>query len=147
MKKSALAITLASLLSPVSYLQAQETSVDETIVVTANRFKQIDGAVLAQTVTVTKEDIRRQQADSLFDVFRTCLVLRLLNMVAVAKAHRFLFAVAVPPKCWFWLMVYVCLAQSWAVSISTNFQSTLLNVSTTFAAHAHLSMAQRRFPA
>lgn len=71
MKKSALAITLASLLSPVSYLQAQETSVDETIVVTANRFKQIDGAVLAQTVTVTKEDIRRQQADSLFDVFRT----------------------------------------------------------------------------
>jgi len=104
MKKSALAITLASLLSPVSYLQAQETSVDETIVVTANRFKQIDGAVLAQTVTVTKEDIRRQQADSLFDVFRT-------------------------------------------LPISTNFQSTLLNVSTTFAAHAHLSMAQRRFPA
>ena len=71
MRKSALAITLASLLSPVSYLQAQETSTDETIVVTANRFKQVDGAVLAQTVTVTKEDIKRLQADSLFDVFRT----------------------------------------------------------------------------
>lgn len=71
MKKSALAFALASLLSPACYLQAQEISVDETIVVTANRFKQIDGAVLAQTVTVTKEDIERLQANSLFDVFRT----------------------------------------------------------------------------
>ncbi len=49
----------------------QEVSADETVVVTANRFKQIDGAVLAQTVTVTKEDIKRLQANSLFDVFRT----------------------------------------------------------------------------
>ncbi|CAE6920315.1 Involved in the active translocation of vitamin B12 (cyanocobalamin) across the outer membrane to the periplasmic space. It derives its energy for transport by interacting with the trans-periplasmic membrane protein TonB [Vibrio sp. B1FLJ16] len=71
MKKTLLAITCASLLFPASYLQAQETSIYETVVVTANRFKQIDGAVLAQTVTVTKEDIERLQADSLFDVFRT----------------------------------------------------------------------------
>ena len=71
MRKTFLAITCASLLSPTFYLQAQEASADETVVVTANRFKQVDGAVLAQTVTVTKEDIKRLQADSLFDVFRT----------------------------------------------------------------------------
>ncbi len=71
MRNTLLAITCASLLLPTSYLQAQETSVDETMVITANRFKQIDGAVLAQTVTLTKEEIQRLQADSLFDVFRT----------------------------------------------------------------------------
>ncbi len=71
MRNTLLAITCASLLLPTSYLQAQETSVDETMVITANRFKQIDGAVLAQTVTLTKQDIERLQADSLFDVFRT----------------------------------------------------------------------------
>ncbi|MDF2155972.1 TonB-dependent receptor [Vibrio sp. CAU 1672] len=71
MKKTALAITLASLLSPAFNLQAQEISTDETIVVTANRFEQIDGAVLAQTVTITKQDIERLQAQSLVDVFRT----------------------------------------------------------------------------
>ncbi|NOI73632.1 TonB-dependent receptor domain-containing protein [Vibrio owensii] len=71
MRKTFLAITCASLLSPTFYLQAQEASADETVVVTANRFKQVDGAVLAQTVTLTKEDIERLQADSLFDVFRT----------------------------------------------------------------------------
>lgn len=71
MKKSALAITLASLLSPVSSLQAQETSADETIVVTANRFEKVDAAVLAQSVVVTKEDIERLQAVSLVDIFKT----------------------------------------------------------------------------
>ncbi|MBE3671353.1 ligand-gated channel [Vibrio navarrensis] len=71
MNKSLLAISVASLLTPISYLQAKEVQVNDTVVVTANRFKQIDGAVLAQTVTVTKEDIKRLQANSLFDVFRT----------------------------------------------------------------------------
>lgn len=71
MRKTFLAITCASLLSPIFYLQAQEVSADETVLVTANRFKQIDGAVLAQTVTITKEDIKRLQVNSLFDVFRT----------------------------------------------------------------------------
>ncbi|WP_100754050.1 TonB-dependent receptor domain-containing protein [Vibrio salilacus] len=71
MRKTFLAITCASLLSPIFYLQAQEVAADETVLVTANRFKQIDGAVLAQTVTITKEDIKRLQVNSLFDVFRT----------------------------------------------------------------------------
>ncbi|RIZ51263.1 TonB-dependent receptor domain-containing protein [Vibrio sp. PID23_8] len=71
MRKTLLAITCVSLFSPTSYLHAQVTTADETVVVTANRFTQIDGAVLAQTVTVTKEDIERLQAQSLVDVFRT----------------------------------------------------------------------------
>ena len=70
MKKSALAITLASLLSPVSYLQAQETSADETLVVTANRFEQAESNTLADVEVVTREDIDRIQAKTLPDVLR-----------------------------------------------------------------------------
>ncbi len=71
MNKSLLAVAVASLLSPISNLHAQEVSTDETMVVTANRFEQVDGAVLAQTVVVTKEDISKLQANSLIEVFRT----------------------------------------------------------------------------
>ncbi|WP_286295027.1 TonB-dependent receptor domain-containing protein [Vibrio apostichopi] len=71
MNKSLLAVAVASLLSPISNLHAQEASTDETMVVTANRFEQVDGAVLAQTVVVTKEDISKLQANSLIEVFRT----------------------------------------------------------------------------
>lgn len=70
MNKSILAIAVASLLPATSSL-AQEAAADETMVVTANRFEQVDGAVLAQTVVVTKEDISKLQANSLVDVFRT----------------------------------------------------------------------------
>ncbi len=70
MRKSALAITLASLLSPVSYLQAQETSTDETIVVTANRFEQAESRTLADVEVVTRQDIDRIQAKTLPDVLR-----------------------------------------------------------------------------
>lgn len=37
MQKSALAIALASLLTPISYLHANEAQPQETVVVTANR--------------------------------------------------------------------------------------------------------------
>lgn len=70
MNKSILAIAVASLLPATSSL-AQEAAADETMVVTANRFEQVDGAVLAQTVVVTKEEIFKLQANSLVDVFRT----------------------------------------------------------------------------
>ena len=69
MNKSLLAVAVASLLSPISNLHAQQASADETMVVTANRFEQVDGAVLAQTVVVTKEDISKLQANSLIEVF------------------------------------------------------------------------------
>ncbi|EJE8675075.1 TonB-dependent vitamin B12 receptor [Vibrio parahaemolyticus] len=70
MKKSALAITLASLFSTVSYLQAQEISVDENIVVTANRFEQAESRTLADVEVVTRQDIDRIQAKTLPDVLR-----------------------------------------------------------------------------
>lgn len=70
MNKSILAIAVTSLLPATSSL-AQEAAADETMVVTANRFEQVDGAVLAQTVVVTKEEISKLQANSLVDVFRT----------------------------------------------------------------------------
>ncbi|NOH81866.1 TonB-dependent receptor [Vibrio sp. RE86] len=71
MNRSILAIAVASLLPHASLSYAQEASADETMVVTANRFEQVDGAVLAQTVVVTKEDIEKLQANSLLEVFRT----------------------------------------------------------------------------
>ena len=40
MNKSLLAVAVASLLSPISNLHAQEVSTDETMVVLANRFEQ-----------------------------------------------------------------------------------------------------------
>lgn len=70
MKKSALAITLASLLSPVFSLQAQETSADETMVVTANRFEQKQTSVLAATTVINRQEIEQYQANSLTEVLR-----------------------------------------------------------------------------
>ncbi len=70
MKKTLLAITCASLLFPASYLQAQEISVDETIVVTANRFEQAQSNTLADVEVVTRQDIDRVQAKTLSDVLR-----------------------------------------------------------------------------
>ena len=71
MQKKWIVSACTSLLLPTSYSQAQTNIVDDTMIVTANRFDQVDGAVLAQTVTVSKEDITRMQANSLLDVFRT----------------------------------------------------------------------------
>ncbi|MEZ8291645.1 TonB-dependent receptor domain-containing protein [Vibrio sp. 10N.237.312.B06] len=70
MNKSLLAVAVASLLSPISNLHAQEASTDETMVVTANRFEQSVGSTLAPTVVITKEEIQSIQAKSLEDVLR-----------------------------------------------------------------------------
>lgn len=69
MKKTLLAVALAPL-----YLQspvfAADTSSDEVMVVTANRFEQSTQSVTAQVEVITREDIERIQAKSLTDVFR-----------------------------------------------------------------------------
>ncbi|MDF5262253.1 TonB-dependent receptor plug domain-containing protein, partial [Vibrio parahaemolyticus] len=49
---------------------AQETSTDETIVVTANRFEQAESRTLADVEVVTRQDIDRIQAKTLPDVLR-----------------------------------------------------------------------------
>ncbi|MEZ8775406.1 TonB-dependent receptor domain-containing protein [Vibrio sp. 10N.247.310.17] len=65
MNKSLLAVAIASLLSPISNLHAQEASADETMVVTANRFEQSVGQVTATVDIVTKEQIDNLQIKSL----------------------------------------------------------------------------------
>ena len=65
-----LAMTVASLLPHASLLYAQETSIDETMVVTANRFEQSINSTLAPVVVVTKEDIQSTQAKSIEEVLR-----------------------------------------------------------------------------
>ncbi len=70
MNKSILAITIASLVSPFSNLHAEQTSSEETMVVTANRFEQSTLSTTAQVEVVTKEQIEAIQANDLFEVFR-----------------------------------------------------------------------------
>lgn len=70
MNKSLLAVAVASLLSPISNLHAQEASTDETMVVTANRFEQPLSDVIASTTVVSKQEIEETQAKSLVDVLK-----------------------------------------------------------------------------
>ncbi len=69
MNRSILAIAVASLL-PSTYSLAQEVSVDETVVVTANRFESKASDSTAPISIVTKEDIAAIQAVSLADVLQ-----------------------------------------------------------------------------
>lgn len=71
MQKSALAIALASLLTPISYLHANEAQPQETVVVTANRFEQVESTVLASMSVVTKADIEKLNVTSALDVLKT----------------------------------------------------------------------------
>ncbi|MFM2597012.1 TonB-dependent vitamin B12 receptor [Vibrio fortis] len=70
MNKSLLAIAVASLLSPIFNLHAQEASADETMVVTANRFEQSAASTLADVEVVTRQDFQRTQAKTIPDVLR-----------------------------------------------------------------------------
>ncbi|MGL4382046.1 MAG: TonB-dependent vitamin B12 receptor [Vibrio sp.] len=70
MQKSALAIALASLLTPISYLHASEAQSEETVVVTANRFEQKVSSTLADIEVITRQDIEQTQAKTLPDLLR-----------------------------------------------------------------------------
>ncbi|QXC57646.1 TonB-dependent receptor [Vibrio mimicus] len=70
MQKSALAIALASLLTPISYLHANEAQPQETLVVTANRFEQKQASVLSATTVISRQEIEQYQANSLTEVLR-----------------------------------------------------------------------------
>jgi len=71
MQKSALAIALASLFTPISYLHASEAQSEETVVVTANRFEQPKSSVLASISVVTKADIEKMNVTSALDILKT----------------------------------------------------------------------------
>lgn len=70
MNRSILAVAVASLLPYASYTQAQEVSADETMVVTANRFEQVQTNALSNVEVITRQDIDQIQAKSLPDVLR-----------------------------------------------------------------------------
>lgn len=70
MQKSALAIALASLLTPISYLHANEAQSQETLVVTGNRFEQAESSVLSSVTVVSRQEIEAYQANSLTEVLR-----------------------------------------------------------------------------
>lgn len=70
MNRTMLAMTVASLLPHASLLYAQDTSIDENMVVTANRFEQSMDSTLAPIVVVTKDDIQSTQAKSIEEVLR-----------------------------------------------------------------------------
>jgi len=70
MNKSLLAIAVASLLSPISNLHAQEASADETMVVTANRFEQNVDSLIVPVEVISKEEIELIQAKSLTEVLK-----------------------------------------------------------------------------
>ncbi|UIP27817.1 TonB-dependent receptor domain-containing protein [Photobacterium sp. TLY01] len=70
MKKTLLAVALAPLCLQSSLVSAQTTT-DETMVVTANRFEQSTKNLIAPVSVVTKADIDAMQANSLTEVLRT----------------------------------------------------------------------------
>ncbi|MDO6545019.1 TonB-dependent receptor domain-containing protein [Photobacterium sanguinicancri] len=70
MKKTLLAVALAPLFIQ-SQAFATETSTDDVMVVTANRFEQSASSVLAPVSIVTREDIELLQAQSALDVLKT----------------------------------------------------------------------------
>ncbi|EKO3501536.1 TonB-dependent receptor [Vibrio fluvialis] len=70
MNKSLLAVAVASLLPYASFSFAQDTSADETVVVTANRFETQVSDTLAPVEVITRQEIDAIQAQSLSDVLR-----------------------------------------------------------------------------
>ncbi|MEZ9949076.1 TonB-dependent receptor [Vibrio breoganii] len=72
MKKSILATAIVSLYAPALFAQdTDSTKVDETIVVTANRFEQTQTSALASVSVVERDQIEQLQADSAYDVLKT----------------------------------------------------------------------------
>lgn len=73
MKKSVVAIAVASLCTSISAVQAEETQnyqAQETIIVTANRFEQDIDSSIAPVTVITREEIENIQAQELLDVIR-----------------------------------------------------------------------------
>ncbi|EOW6616347.1 TonB-dependent receptor [Vibrio fluvialis] len=70
MNKSLLAVAVASLLPYASFSFAQDTSADETVVVTANRFEQKQASILSATTVISRQEIEQYQANSLTEVLR-----------------------------------------------------------------------------
>ncbi|MBF4284218.1 TonB-dependent receptor [Vibrio anguillarum] len=69
MNKSLLAAAVASLL-PYASFSSYAQNTEESLVVTANRFEQIESSVLSSVTVVSREEIEQYQANSLTEVLR-----------------------------------------------------------------------------
>ena len=88
MNKSLLAVAVASLLSPISNLYAQEASADETMVVTANRFEQQVSDTIAPVEVITRQEIDAIQAISLSEVLRRLPGVQVTNQGGLAQGQE-----------------------------------------------------------
>ncbi|PMJ90319.1 TonB-dependent receptor [Vibrio sp. 10N.261.55.A7] len=87
MNKSILAIAVASLTTHTSISYAEQ-QVDETMVVTANRFEQDISDTIAPVEVITKQDIDAIQATSLSDVLRRLPGVQVTNQGSVAHGQE-----------------------------------------------------------
>ncbi|WP_261817894.1 TonB-dependent receptor domain-containing protein [Vibrio gallicus] len=72
MKKTILATAIVALYAPSLFAQeVDSTNVDETMVITANRFEPTQTSALASISVVERDQIEKLQADSAFDVLKT----------------------------------------------------------------------------
>lgn len=90
MKKSLLAISVASLLTPISYSYAQEVQTNDTIVVTASRFAQPESSVLASMSVITKAEIEKLNVTSALDVLKTLPGVEVNSQGGKGKSAAFL---------------------------------------------------------
>lgn len=91
MKKSFLAIAVATSLSSYASNSLAETTAvknstdNDTLVVTANRFEQKQSSVLASTSVITRKDIELLQVDNALDVLKTLAGVEVVS--SGSKAH------------------------------------------------------------
>ncbi|OBT16993.1 hypothetical protein A9264_09705 [Vibrio sp. UCD-FRSSP16_10] len=87
MKKTILATALISLYAPSLFAQQTDsTDVDETMVVTANRFAQSQSSTLASVSVVERDQIEQLQADSAYDVLKTLPGVEVRNLGTKASS-------------------------------------------------------------
>lgn len=107
MQKSALAIALASLLTPISYLHANEAQPQETVVVTANRFEQVESSVLSSVTVVSRQEIEAYQANSLTEVLRRVPGVEIAQNGGRGHSASVLYVEPTVIMFWCWWMVFV----------------------------------------
>lgn len=79
-------MVVASLFSHTSFSYAQEATVDETIVVTANRFETKVSDLTSPIVVITKEDIDAIQANSLSEILQRLPGIQIVNSGGYGKS-------------------------------------------------------------
>ncbi|MGX9418649.1 TonB-dependent receptor domain-containing protein [Vibrio sp. WJH972] len=88
MKKTILAAAVASLLSPIYSVQAEDVSAQDTVVVTASRFEQTIDSTTAAVSVITREEIEASQATELISVLNTLPSLQIAANGGMGSTQR-----------------------------------------------------------